>query len=195
MERWSWSRRAACERSRSSSSPWRTLAVERRNSSDGRPVISATTPATSSLSRSTRPSQESSTLPRGPAKTFSRYPCRPSCSNSSRIRGSPWLPQVRRSRSAGAVEVGSWNNAISSAVWTVDLPDSLAPRRTVSPVAGARSRSACCRMPWMWSLVTRISDQPPVGGRRGAADRGRALTVHPRWPGRPRSVPACRAVG
>ena len=182
------SRRAPSSLSRSSSSWWRTLAVERRNFSEGKPVISATTVSTWPGSVMVWPPISSSTVPFWPANRLARRPVAPSCSNSISTNGSSDAPHVRASSISRAVEVALRNRAISIAAWTVDLPASLGPRMTVRPAAGWISRSRWRRIPWTRRrVIFTVRPGPRVGDRRSAADPAGAPRAPPRRHPRHRS--------
>ena len=192
------SRRALSSLSRFSSSWWRTLAVERKNFSEARPVSSTTRASMRAGSNSVSPSNSSRALPLVPAKVLTRRPSRPSCSKPSSMRGSSAASQVRSDLSSSPVAVERRKRTISMACWMVDLPASLGPRMTVRPAAGRRSRSRCRRTSWSWRRVIftvrpgsrdegRRADGGPAAGPPGP--RPRRPRCHPSR--RPRCAPPC----
>src|SRR3990172_2907484 len=133
------------------SSWWWTLALARKNFSDGMPVSAMTCCSTVAGSLNVSSPMVRVTVPLPAAKTLCSVPARPSSLSSRSITG----PAVgschgRVSSSSAPLNVGRRNRPSSIARWTVDLPASLAPRTTFRPGPSATSSAR-----WRRKLASR----------------------------------------
>ncbi|OGO57557.1 MAG: hypothetical protein A2V85_10230 [Chloroflexi bacterium RBG_16_72_14] len=114
----------------------------------GTPESSASCSSARAGSVMTSPSSSRRTVPFAPRNDFSRRPGCVSPSSSSQVKSMSIAVRAsaapsqgtRPSRSAAAL-VTLRVRASSTARWSVDLPDSLAPRTIVSPGASSSSAS------------------------------------------------------